>query len=149
LFNCETLNLNFLYAWLMSSEKYHKVPPADPVTGGPLFISELTGLESGITIRGRFEIPMYSRLDEEQQRFLETFLRCRGMLNSVERELGISYPTVRARLDSLLVSLGFSAEREEPTAKEKGADQKQRILDQLERGEISAEEAKTQLGVSK
>ncbi len=133
----------------MSSEKLHKVPAADPVTGGPLFISELTGAQSGITIRGRFEIPIYSRLDEEQQRFLETFLRCRGMLNSVEKELGISYPTVRARLDSLLNSLGLASEREETGGKERGSDQKQRILDQLERGEISAEEAKAQLGVTK
>ena len=71
------------------------------------------------------------------------------MLNSVERELGISYPTVRARLDSLLVSLGLSPAREEPAGKDTHAEQKQRILEQLERGEISAEEAKAQLGVSK
>jgi len=133
----------------MSTEKYHKVPAADPVTGGPLYISELTGIESGVTIRGKFEIPTYSRLDEEQQRFLETFLRCRCMLNSVERELGISYPTVRARLDALLASLGLSAAREEPMGKEKTTERKQRVLDQLERGEISAEEAKAQLGVQK
>jgi hypothetical protein len=133
----------------MSSEKSHKVPAADPVTGGALFISELTGVESGITIRGRFEIPIYSRLDDEQQKFLETFLRCRGMLNSVERELGISYPTVRARLDSLLQSLGMATEKEDPPGRDKGTDHKQRILDQLERGEISAEEAKAQLGVTK
>lgn len=133
----------------MSTEKYHKVPAADPVTGGPLYISELTGVESGITIRGKFEIPMYSRLDDEQQRFLETFLRCRGMLNSVERELGISYPTVRARLDALLASLGLAPAKEETMSKEKASERKQRILDQLERGEISAEEAKAQLGVPK
>lgn len=145
----ETPNFKFLYAQVMSSEKFHKVPAADPVTGGPLFISELTGLDSGITIRGKFEIPVYSRLDDDQQKFLETFLRCRGMLNSVERELGISYPTVRARLDALLVSLGLSPAREEPTGKDAHSDQKQRILEQLERGEISAEEAKAQLGVSK
>src|SRR6185312_12620072 len=89
----------------MAHEKYHKLPARDPVTGGELYISEVTGEDSGITMRGKFEIPRYARLDSDQQRFLETFLRCRGMLNSVERELGLSYPTVRARLDSLLEAL--------------------------------------------
>jgi hypothetical protein len=71
------------------------------------------------------------------------------MLNSVERELGISYPTVRARLDALLDSLGLVATKDEPGRKEKGPDRKQEILEQLERGEITAEEAKARLGVTK
>ena len=80
----------------------HRIPHKDPVSGGELFISELTSEETGITIRGNFEIPRYAKLDTEQLDFLEVFLRCRGMLNGVERELGISYPTARARLDTLL-----------------------------------------------
>lgn len=132
----------------MGERKYHRMPARDPVTGGELYVSELTSEESGITIRGKFEVPQYARLDAEQQKFLETFLRCRGMLNSVERELGLSYPTVRARLDSLLDALGFAGTREEPK-RDRSPERKRKILDQLERGEITPEEAKEKLGVVK
>ena len=128
----------------MSKEKLRKMLTRDPVSGGELYVSELANDDSGVTIRGRFEISRYNRLDEEQSRFLETFLRCRGMLNSVERELGISYPTVRARLDTLLASLDLAPIKEEPK-KDKSVDKKKRILEQLEKGEITAEEAKAKL----
>ncbi|AIE87510.1 DUF2089 domain-containing protein [Fimbriimonas ginsengisoli] len=133
----------------MSKDKYHPIPARDPVSGGDLYISELANEDSGITIRGKFEVPRYARLDPEQQRFLETFLRCRGMLNSVERELKMSYPTVRARLDSLLESLDLTPMREETGRKDKNGDKKRKVLDQLEKGEITAEEAKSKLGVLK
>lgn len=132
----------------MAKEKLHKLPARDPVSGGELFISEVSNDESGISIRGRFEVPVYARLDHDQQRFLEVFLRCRGMLNSVERELGISYPTARARLDSLLEALGMKPvdPRDDNNRKDKSAEKKRQILDQLESGEIGAEEAKEKLG---
>lgn len=135
----------------MSKEKYHPIPARDPVSGGELYISELAGEESGITIRGRFEVPRYSRLDAEQQKFLETFLRCRGMLNSVEREMKMSYPTVRARLDSLLDALDLIPAKEDPPKKnrERESDQKRQILEELENGGITVEEAKARLGVFK
>src|SRR5688572_25510692 len=109
----------------MAKEKLSKVLHQDPVSGGELYIRELANDESGVTIRGRFEIPRVARLDPEQTRFLETFLRSRGMLNSVERELGMSYPTVRARLDALLDALGLVPFKDE-AKKEKLADRKQK-----------------------
>jgi len=139
----------------------YPIPAADPITGGELYISELTGVESGVRISGRFEVPRYARLDAEHQRFLEAFLRSRGMLNGVERELGISYPTVRARLDALLDALDLKpavepppvatppSAPEEPPKPPKPAglsDEKRRALEQLESGEISPEEAKKILG---
>ncbi len=132
----------------MAKEKLHKLPARDPVTGGELYISEVSSEESGIAIRGRFEVPVYARLDHDQQRFLEVFLKCRGMLNSVERELNISYPTARARLDTLLESLGMKPmePRDEGLRKEKQAEKKRRVLEELERGDITAEEAKEKLG---
>ncbi len=129
----------------MSKEKLNKLLVRDPVGGGELYVSELAGEESGITIRGRFAIPRYARLDAEQERFLETFLRCRGMLNQMERELGISYPTVRTRLDSLLEALDLTPVKEKDERKEKSAEKKSKILDMLERGEITAEEAKAKI----
>ncbi len=167
----------------MESAKAHPLPAGDPFSGGPLVVTELQNVESGITIRGRFEIPRFARLSPDQTRFLETFLRCRGMLNSVERELGISYPTARARLDAVLRTLDLVPGREddpeppeasepprapapqeappvppgevgstveEPPAPPNGPEapkrSKMEILDAIERGEISAEDAKRELG---
>jgi len=130
----------------MEKPKLHPIPHKDPVSGGELYISELANDDSGVRIKGRFEIPRYAKLEPEQAKFLETFLRCRGMLNSMERELGISYPTVRARLDSLLDALGLPPVKEEVgLKKEKIAERRRKILDQLEKGEITPEEAKAKL----
>lgn len=121
----------------------HPIPSRDPVSGGELFISELTSEDGEVKIRGRFEVPRYSRLDAEQQRFLETFLRCRGMLSSMEREMGLSYPTLRSRLDSLLAALSLEPVKDDK--REKIAERRSKVLDQLERGEITAQEAKNKL----
>ncbi|MBC8064068.1 MAG: DUF2089 domain-containing protein [Chlorobia bacterium] len=129
----------------MGEKKFNKLLTSDPVSGGDLFVSELANDESGIAIRGRFEIPRWSKLTDEQEQFLETFLRCRGMINSVERELGISYPTVKSRLESLLAALELSPVKEESAKKDKSAEKKAKILEQLEKGQISAEEAKAKL----
>lgn len=113
------------------------------MSGGPLHISELACDDSGVTIRGRFSLGRFSRLDAEQTHFLETFLRCKGTITQVEKELGISYPTVKSRLEALLAALDLAPavdDRVKPTP-----DQKQIILDQLERGDITAEEAKAKL----
>ncbi len=125
------------------------MPPRDPVSGGELYISELACDDSGVTIRGRFEVPRYSKLDADQQAFLETFLRCRGMLSSVEREMGISYPTVRARLDGLLETLGLTPAKEDVSKRERVDEQRHKVLEELERGDISVEDAKKRLGVLK
>jgi hypothetical protein len=131
----------------MDRNRLHRIPHKDPVSGGELFISELTSEETGITIRGNFEIPRYARLEPEQLEFLEVFLRSRGMLNGVERELGISYPTAKARLDTLITALGL-VPYETKEKGEKNAAKRKHILEQLERGEISADEAKKKLGVN-
>lgn len=129
----------------MSTRKLNVLPSVDPISGGELYISELTCDDSGVSIRGSFEIPRYARLDAEQAKFLETFLRCRGVINAMERELGISYPTVKARLDGLLQALDLTPVKEDAPRKDKSAETKRTILDQLERGEITADEAKARL----
>lgn len=132
----------------MSKTKARTIPTKDPVSGGDFYVSELKCDDSGVTLRGRFDIPRFATLDAEQTLFLETFLRCRGMISSVEKELGISYPTVRSRLDALLEALDLAPVKEKEEKKkdrDKALDKKRAILDQLERGEISAEEAKAKL----
>jgi len=93
-------------------------------------------------VRGRFVLCKFCRLEPEQLNFLETFLRCRGIIREVERELGLSYPTVRSRLDELLTALGYPAEERR---QEEVQQRRQEILAALERREISVAEAARQL----
>ena len=86
-------------------------------------------------------MPRFSQLKPEQVQFLEVFLRNRGMLNGVERELGISYPTARGRLDGVLEALGLKATEASAEATA-GTSSPAEILDLLESGEIDAAEAK-------
>jgi hypothetical protein len=77
---------------------------------------------------------------------LESFLRSRGNLRDMERELGISYPTVRSRVEALVRALGFGArgdddDTEESAANAPAGDTRQAILERLARHEIGAEEA--------
>lgn len=121
----------------------HPIPACDPVSGGELYISELASDDSGITIRGRFAVSKFARLDADQANFLETFLRCKGTISAVEKELGISYPTVKSRLDALLAALGLAPATDDRVKPDPTT--KQLILDQLERGDITPEEAKAKL----
>jgi hypothetical protein len=89
--------------------------------------------ECGTLIEGEFELPQLAMLSQEHLNFVETFLRCRGNIKEVERELGISYPTVRRRLDNVIRALGY------PT--EDGGLQRRDILEALEQKKMTPEEA--------
>ena len=87
------------------------------------------------TVRGRFRQGGILGLSSEQAAFVKTFLCCRGNIREVERELGISYPTVRGRLDAVIRALGLEA------ADDGSAERRSDVLDRLESGEIDAQEA--------
>ncbi|MGO8947209.1 MAG: DUF2089 domain-containing protein [Ktedonobacterales bacterium] len=84
-----------------------------------------------------------ARLDSEQLEFVESFLRCRGIIKNVEDMLGISYPTVRARLSNVLAALGFSADDEQNDPAHRRT--RHEILADLAAGRITTEEAHLQL----
>jgi hypothetical protein len=84
------------------------------------------------------------RLDEGQLRFVEAFLRCRGVIKNVEDMLGMSYPTVKARLASVLETMGFGPEMGLPAAERRQA--RRDILADLAAGRITTEEAHRLLG---
>lgn len=113
-----------------------------PVCDQPLSIAELRCQSCGTSLRGEFPHSRcaFCSLPAEQLRFLELFIRCRGNLRELERTLGLSYPTVRARLDSLLTSLGYTATESADTA-----DQRREILEALEAGSLTPDEAIAQL----
>ena len=78
-----------------------------PICGGELAVTRLHCRSCGTTLEGDFNVGRFARLSREQFALLESFLRSRGNLKEMERELGISYPTVRARVDALLRALGL------------------------------------------
>ncbi len=91
-------------------------------------------------MEGRFDAGPLARLSPEQLTFVEVFLRNRGKIKDVETDLGISYPTVVSKLNDVLVTLGFEA-GEDP----REAERRQRVLDDLAAGRLSAAEAAEQL----
>ncbi|MCA1725071.1 MAG: DUF2089 family protein, partial [Thermomicrobia bacterium] len=96
----------------MANERpVYPAPRQDPVTGEPLVITRLEGPTTGIAIEGRFSFGSGSRLDllsPEHLAFVEVFIKSRGIIKDVEAELGISYPTVRARLDEVIRAMGYA-----------------------------------------
>jgi|SRR5579871_1883555 len=121
-----------------------------PVCDSMLGISELACAHCRTTIHGVFDPCRFCRLSSEHLAFIELFLRCEGNLSRVEKEMNLSYPTVRNRLGAALTALGLSGEEvAEPTppvspAPEISPEMLQRrreLLESLERGELSAEDA--------
>ncbi len=87
-------------------------------------------------IEGRFAVNEFASLPPEQLEILRLFVKTRGNLKEMERILGVSYPTVRARFETLLRVLGYEPGNESDAPLERA-----RVLEQLEKGEISADEA--------
>lgn len=114
------------------------MPTACPVTGGPLLVTRLECEESGIVMEGRFTPNEFAVLPAEQLEFLRIFVKVRGNLKEAERVLELSYPTVRLRFEKLLLALGYEAAPDV-------AEERSTILDQLEAGDISADEASRRL----
>jgi len=122
----------------------YKAPGLCPVCGHGLSVSKLSCGFCNSKLEGEFSLCKFCQLPEEQRIFVEVFIKCRGNIKDVEKELGISYPTVRNRLDAVIEALGYRVERT-GEAEEDNRSKKQEILSALERGEITPEEAARQL----
>jgi hypothetical protein len=116
-----------------------------PVCTGELEISRLHCASCGTTIEGEFGVGRFGRLTREQMVLLESFLRSRGNLKEMERALGISYPTVRARVEALVQALGLADGEpieivvDEPAGmSEDLAAARREILERLAKGELDA-----------
>ena len=130
----------------------HDVISTCPVCSGELAVTRLHCRSCGTTLEGEFSVGRFGRLTKEQLALLESFLRSRGNLRDMERELGISYPTVRSRVEALVRALGFGprdgddADDQAKPAKpvkpvSEPATSRQQILERLAAREIGAEEA--------
>lgn len=133
----------------------HEVIATCPICAGELAVTRLRCGECGTTLEGEFTVGRFSRLSREQTVLLESFLRSRGNLREMERELGISYPTVRARVEALVRAVGFGPRADgspdvegeiDPDAAtvrhvSASATSRSEILERLARREITAEQA--------
>jgi hypothetical protein len=134
-----------------------------PVCESALGVTELQCGRCKTTIHGAFQTCRFCRIAPEHLSFVELFLRCEGNLSRVEKELNLSYPTVRNKLQAAIAALGFAAEAEgsrreggfledfldsagpaseaEADRAADNAERRREILDALARGDMSAEEA--------
>ncbi|MBI2940942.1 MAG: DUF2089 domain-containing protein [Chloroflexi bacterium] len=114
-----------------------------PVCHDELRVTRLQCPGCHTAIEGAFSLGRFQRLSPEQLAFLEVFVRNRGVIRDVERELGVSYPTVRGRLDDLIRALGLEVREEVPSPPEAAEEPERRrqVLERLSRGELTAEQA--------
>lgn len=111
-----------------------------PVCGGKLKAVKLQCEKCDTAIENDFYLSKFDYLSAEDLFFAETFLKCRGNIKEVEKELSISYPTVRSRLNDIIRKLGGK-----PSVPAPSAARKKEILDALENGEITPEQALEQM----
>ncbi|MGB9674068.1 MAG: DUF2089 domain-containing protein [Anaerolineales bacterium] len=116
------------------------LPLVCPICGGELTITRLHCVECDTQFEGRFKYGAFAHLSAEQINFIEAFIRCEGKLNRMEDELGMSYPKIRGRLNEIIRALGYEPAGSTETVEDQ-ADQRVSILEALERGEISSQEA--------
>ena len=109
-----------------------------PTCSGELTITELHCHTCDTKIESQYATCRFCRLSKESLEFLENFVRNRGNVKEMERELGISYPTVRSRLNSVIAELGFEVSAQQT---DDLPEQRRAILKRLDEGEISAAEA--------
>ncbi len=108
-----------------------------PVCGDELTVSRLHCRNCDSALEGHFSLGKFYQLSPEQLHFVETFIKCEGKITRVEDELGLSYPTVRSRLNDVIRALGY----EVPAEAAISADRRKSILEQVQAGKVTAEEA--------
>lgn len=114
-----------------------KAPTNCPVCAGEYEITTLTCKKCKSQLGGHFSGCDFCNLSDEDAFFLMTFLKCRGNIKDVEKELGISYPTVRGRLDAVIKRLGLHGSISPQEMKE----ERKQIFERLDKGEINADQA--------
>ena len=117
-----------------------KVLEGCPTCGGELTVTGLHCRACHTRIESEYSTCRFCRLSQESLDFIEVFVKNRGNIKEMERELEISYPTVRSQLNAVIKELGYEIEAETPAPGDV-ADQRRAILKRLNDGEISASEA--------
>ncbi len=105
-----------------------------PICKSDLTVTKLECTECHTELSGEFQLSKFNYLSKEDLYFIEVFIKNRGNIKQVEKELGISYPTVKKSLDGVIVSLGYEVSDEDKIKKDD-------VFLKLEKGEITAKEA--------
>jgi hypothetical protein len=134
----------------------NNLPTVCPFCGGELYVTHIYCRECDTNIEGRFVAGIFAqlkpeqlafmekfvtRLEPEQLRFVETFVRCEGKIKNMEAELGLSYPTIRNRLNEVIEALGYEPGTPEDASEEALEAKRLSILESLDSGKIDAAEA--------
>ena len=105
--------------------------------GRPFAVERVRLTDSGVEIEGAFELPQLAQLSAEDQVFVTAFVRCHGSIKEMERIFGVSYPTIKARLNRITQMLDFVETDPAPSRAD--------VIDRLRRGEINATQALSEL----
>lgn len=116
----------------------YPVPGLCPVCGEAMEVTRVYCRHCDTALEGHFSLGRFHRLAVEQLQFAEMFIHCEGKITRVGEEMGLSYPAVRGRLNDLIRALGYDVEPEPVGI---SAEERQVILEDLARGQISSEEA--------
>lgn len=120
----------------------YPVPGKCPICGEPMVITRLHCHHCDVSIEGRFTVGRLAMLSMEQLEFVEVFLRCEGKLKHVGDELGVSYPTVRSRLDEIILTMGYELPGSDDNESETlSPEARRKVLDDLAAGRITSQEA--------
>jgi len=101
--------------------------------GQPIVIERVRLTDKNVAIEGSFELPQLARLSQEDQVFITAFVSCHGSIKEMEKIFGVSYPTIKSRLNRIGKNLEFVETDPAPSRSE--------VLDRLSRGELTAEQA--------
>jgi hypothetical protein len=117
----------------------HPIPSECPVCHSELTVTKLYCRECDTTIEGRFISGPFSQLTIKQIEFVEIFIKNEGKITHMEKELSLSYPTIRNRLHEVIRALGFEPGKEDSIGLTD--DERRKILDELNTGKITSEDA--------
>jgi hypothetical protein len=105
--------------------------------GRPFVVERVRLADSGVAIEGAFELPQLAQLNVEDQIFVTAFVRCHGSIKEMERTFGVSYPTIKSRLNRITQMLDFVETDPAPSRAD--------VIDRLRRGEITAQQALSEM----
>jgi hypothetical protein len=108
-----------------------------PICGGEMTITRLSCEDCGTAVTGKFGHGLFSNLNDEEIRFVELFVVCRGNIKEVEKRLGVSYPTVRGKLDGVVGKLEKTLSLGDVETRRM---RRREIIDSIKRGDISPED---------
>lgn len=118
------------------------LPTRSPFSGGEIIVTRFYCPDTDVTVEGRFSVSApFAQLTPEQLQFIEIFVRNEGRISRMECELGMSYPTIRSRLREIIRDMGYEPGQEEEEAPAVAPEDRSRVLQDLDQGKLSFEEA--------